>query len=182
MLQGEGTLKVFSKISHFSNKIAAIEKMINTIIFLLMLMIMFAQVLSRYIINYPLNWSEECVRYMFVVTTYLGSAIAVKQAVHIEINIWPAILPKIPNNYIKTILDRVIPVVADVVSLIFIVFVFWMLFDLSKKSFQFGQISPSLGIPMYLLYVSILFSLGLMIFHFAVRVLEKLRLLLPEEK
>ena len=175
MEQNQEKHETISTISSFSQKIVYIEKLVTTVLFFFMLMLIFAQVVSRFFVKYPLVWSEELIRYVFIVCTYLGSAIAIQQSSHIEIDLWPLILSKISNDKIKTTLIIAVPIIADLIGLLFIGFYCWLLFGLVHKSFLYGQASPSLGIPMGILSGCVLISATLMVFHYLVNIIEKLR-------
>lgn len=68
---------------------AMVDRVINLIISLLYAVIivaMFAQVLFRYGIGSPLSWSEEISRYMFVWLCYLGAYVAVLRNAHVGVD------------------------------------------------------------------------------------------------
>ncbi|MFU0831469.1 MAG: hypothetical protein ACFWUC_00780 [Oscillospiraceae bacterium] len=71
--------------------------MITTI--LVMLVVLFAQVLMRYVFNSPLVWSEEVARYLFVYLTFIGISFGISKGTHIRmeflINKFPVIVRKI---------------------------------------------------------------------------------------
>ena len=48
------------------------------IIFCLIVLLIFTQVLFRYLLNNSLNWTEELAKYLFVWMTFIGSASAFK--------------------------------------------------------------------------------------------------------
>jgi TRAP-type C4-dicarboxylate transport system permease small subunit len=52
-----------------------------------MLVVISAQVFYRFVINDPLDWSEEFGRYLFVWISFLGSAAGVRYRVHLGINL-----------------------------------------------------------------------------------------------
>jgi TRAP-type C4-dicarboxylate transport system permease small subunit len=63
-----------------------VDGAINAVIVLLfavILVAMFAQVVFRYVIGSPLSWSEEVSRYMFVWLCYLGAYVAILRGAHI---------------------------------------------------------------------------------------------------
>jgi TRAP-type C4-dicarboxylate transport system permease small subunit len=68
------------------------------IIGILMVIVGFMQVFFRYVLNMPLSWSEECVRYLFVWTTFLGAPVGIKRGGHASFDILPK---KLPDKYQK---------------------------------------------------------------------------------
>lgn len=63
--------------------------------FAIVLIIMAAQVIARYILNAPLTWSEEFSRYSFVWISYIGCAYCVGVDGHTNIS---ALLNKLPDR------------------------------------------------------------------------------------
>jgi TRAP-type C4-dicarboxylate transport system permease small subunit len=64
-----------------------------TILFGSMIILLFGEVVSRYFLNFPIMWSEELGRYLFIWIVYLGSALAFSHKRHINITFVPNYLP-----------------------------------------------------------------------------------------
>ena len=58
-----------------------------------MAVVVFLQVIFRYVLNLPLFWTEELARYCLVWASLLGSAVAVKRGQHIAVTIFMERLP-----------------------------------------------------------------------------------------
>jgi TRAP-type C4-dicarboxylate transport system permease small subunit len=57
-----------------------------TVLFAIILVAMFAQVVFRYVLGSSLSWSEEVSRYMFVWLSYLGAYVAILRNAHIGVD------------------------------------------------------------------------------------------------
>jgi TRAP-type C4-dicarboxylate transport system permease small subunit len=57
-----------------------------TVLFAVILVAMFAQVVFRYVIGSSLSWSEEVSRYMFIWLSYLGAYVAILRNAHIGVD------------------------------------------------------------------------------------------------
>jgi len=57
-----------------------------SVLFAIILVAMFAQVVFRYMLGSPLSWSEEVSRYMFVWLSYLGAYVAILRNAHIGVD------------------------------------------------------------------------------------------------
>lgn len=68
---------------------------ITAIILMVILIVAFANVIGRYIINSPIFWSDELNTSLFVWLTFLGSAIAVSTNEHMSISFF---FNKLPNK------------------------------------------------------------------------------------
>ena len=89
------------QISDFLNKITEI-----VVMFLMsaISVIIFVQVICRYVFNHSLYWSEEVGRYLLIWITFLGASVGVKRYSHIGIDF---LYNKSPL-FIKKILDVLI--------------------------------------------------------------------------
>jgi TRAP-type C4-dicarboxylate transport system permease small subunit len=82
------------------------------------------QIVSRFIIQAPIAWSEQLLTLLFVWTSYLGASVALANRSHFQVDIFVLLLPK----YMQKILD----IVVDVVVILFCVFTIkkgWFLFE-----------------------------------------------------
>src|SRR5699024_7131032 len=87
------------------------------------LMILFVQVLMRYVFNLPTTWQDESARYFIVWGVLLGSAVALRDGQHITIDIvYQSLSDKWKNiiNIISNILILLFLILLIVFSLILI--------------------------------------------------------------
>ena len=68
-----------------------------------MAVVVFLQVIFRYVLNLPLFWTEELARYCLVWSSLLGSAVAVKRGQHIAVDIFMERLPPILRRWLTII-------------------------------------------------------------------------------
>ena len=118
--------------------------------------IVFAQVIARYILNNSIPWSEELARYLFVWISWLGTAYAAKNKSHLRIQLLKE----------KLILELVV----YAVWIVFAVFLAIRGFMILKTILTFSQKSPALGLPMQYVYAAVPVGCCLMV----VRLLENL--------
>lgn len=124
--------------------------------------LMFIQVIMRYVFSNSLSWSEELARYMHQWLIWVGASYGVKKSRLIRIEI-------IKGKVAKRI-NRIIEIVVILACIIFCVFLLVKGNEMTNKILSFGQVSPALGLPMGFPYMSIPVGSSLMI----VRYLEKL--------
>lgn len=60
---------------------------ICSMLMLSMAMLIFAQVIARYVFSQSLTWSEEIGRYIFVWMSFLGMAVAIRAKAHVALDI-----------------------------------------------------------------------------------------------
>ena len=113
----------------------------------------FAAVFYRYILNDSIIWAEELGRYLFVWLTFLGSALALKDGMHIGLDLLISSLP--PK--LKTFTEILIICLTGV----FLVFIIRASVEVVEVTMR--QRSSALEIPMGLVYLAIPVGSSLML-------------------
>ncbi len=124
---------------------------------LAMTLLIFWQVVARYVMNDSLTWSEEIGRYMFVWITFVGLPAALKAGAHVAIDL---LLKKTHGAFHMTILT------VNAIATCFIGIVIGYS-GIRLTVLGVGQISSALQIPMQYVYAIIPLS-GLCLAFFAV--------------
>ena len=108
-----------------------------------MSIIIFIQVVCRYVFQNSLTWSEEMARYMFVWLVYFSVSYTARREKHIRIDAAINIYPKKARPYIE--------ILSEVIVLCFAIFIAaWS-----------GQMSPAMRIPMQFVYAAPMIGMGL---------------------
>jgi TRAP-type transport system small permease protein len=110
----------------------------------IMVLVSFAQVVSRYVFNDPFTWSEELGRYLFIWVVYLGAFLALKHQEHLSLDI---LSQRLPLKH-KRLLVRV----NEGILLIFLIIVLIYTPDILTLTFQ--QTSAVLSIPLGIIYAA----------------------------
>lgn len=74
-----------NKIVDFLDKL---EEIVLVIMFALMVLVIFGQVIMRYVFNNSLSWSEELGKFLFVWISWIGISIGAKRKEHIKITMF----------------------------------------------------------------------------------------------
>lgn len=131
---------------------------LRTLCFLLMLamvVIIFAQVVARYALSNSLSWSEEIGRYIFVWMTFIGSAIAVRNKLHVALDMFVVRLPRS--------LQKLCLMISYVSMMIFTGVVIYGGYKFVLKGSN--QISAALQLPMHYVYLVLPIGGGLIFFY-----------------
>ena len=88
-------------IAKINRTLCRVEGFVMVFWFAIVLLVMAAQVVTRYILNAPLTWSEEFSRYSFVWISYIGCAYCVGVDGHTNIT---AVLNKLPEGARKIVI------------------------------------------------------------------------------
>lgn len=121
-----------------------------------MLVIIFAQVVTRYLFNYTPEWSEELARFLFVWVVFLGSALIMGESGHLAVQF-------LPDKFKGTAFGTVLDVVINVCGYIFIGLLLTQGWKMT--SIMTFQRAPGLDIPMSWVYVIIPVSCVLMLLY-----------------
>jgi TRAP-type C4-dicarboxylate transport system permease small subunit len=122
---------------------------------LAMVVIIFAQVVARYALSNSLSWSEELGRYIFVWMTFIGSAIAVRNKLHVALDMFVVRLPRS--------LQKLCLMISYVSMMIFTGVVIYGGYKFVLKGSN--QISAALQLPMHYVYLVLPIGGGLIFFY-----------------
>lgn len=111
-----------------------------------MTVIIFIQVIARYLLRNSLSWSEELARYLFIWIIYLGISYGCKLMKHIKIDACMALFPRKFRPYVE--------LVGILIFLAFALYVAVTGFDLTMKQIPLGRRSPAMGLPMQYVYAA----------------------------
>ncbi len=143
-----------------------VEKTIAWILFAVMLALLLLEVFYRYVLNVPVAWAEEMVRYVYISVSYIGAIIAVRERSHIQIDILPSIMKKLIKNEKRcNIVLQAIELLTDAIQTAFFAILTWWMIAYNMDVCAKGQITTANQWPMWLMCLPVTVSLGLMSFH-----------------
>lgn len=124
-----------------------LEEWLLIISFIFLILLVFLQVISRYIFNVPVGWSAELSRYLLNWITWISASYAIRQQEHIRITL---------------LVDRFSKKGKKITELF--VIIVWSMFAFVMASVgtevvmslqMMGQKTSTLGIPMWVVYLII---------------------------
>lgn len=148
-----------------------IEEVLLTIFSSIMVVVIFIQVVMRQLDN-SLSWSEELARYCFIWLVYVGISYGVKKQRHIKVDVLLLVL-KEKGQIILTI-------IANIIFMVFAIFVIRYGYDIASKLLTFGQKSPALHIPMGLVYMATPIGMGLTVIRLLQNLIKHFKALFGE--
>ena len=111
-----------------------------------MTIIIFIQVIMRYVMRNSLVWSEELARYLFIWLIYMGISYGAKIMKHIKIEAALGLFPKKVRPFIV--------IIGDVLFLGFSLFITYTAFTVVQRQIGLGQKSPAIHMPMWIIYAA----------------------------
>ncbi len=88
------------KLNHWMDSIEEILCVVCTVV---MTTLVFAQVVSRYLLNSSLAFSEEITTYLFVLLSMMGTAIATKRRAHLGLSILTDAVPPMARKVLHVL-------------------------------------------------------------------------------
>jgi TRAP-type C4-dicarboxylate transport system permease small subunit len=152
-------------IHRISNILNEFSKAILFILISSMTVIVFSQVVLRYIFNESLVWSEEVARYAFIWASFIGASIASKRATHIGVRIFIEMFPyKIKKKF---------EILINIFILIFLVVVLYSSIQITVRAWH--QWTAVLELRMTYPYLALPLGILFMIIHHLDRMIEMIK-------
>ena len=137
---------------------ATLESILKWMVILangVMLLLVFAQVITRYVFGFTPEFGEELARYLFVWVVFLTMPLVAKSGGHMCIE---TLTSRVHGATLKTL-----RILADMVSLAFLTIMVWQgSLMVDRMGFQ---TSPALEVPMSYVYIVIPFGCGVMLLY-----------------
>ncbi len=132
-----------------------------------MTILVFVQVVMRYVFSNSLSWSEELARFIFMWVSWIGASYAVKERTHFRVEMFA--------DMMKGEKRKRFELVILIVWFIFCVFMAFIGTRLIIFLMETGQISAAMEIPMSWVYASVPVGCGLMALRLIVEIKKLLR-------
>ena len=142
-------------ISRFDHAFTWANRTIVGTILLVMAVLVFANVVLRYVAGISLTWVEELTRYMMIWLAWLAIGLAVRQGAHIAVDTLVQSLPPLWSRLLRVV------ILALVIG--FFVAVAWYGFEYAL--FTWGQESAVLRLSLGAVYLAIPFGSVVMLVH-----------------
>lgn len=117
-----------------------------------MTVIIFAQVIYRYVLKSPLAWSEEIARYLFVWVSFIGSFVAARRKQHIGVEL---LVGKTRGT-----MRKVLEAFAHLITAVFFGVILFYLVRMFPKLML--QTTPAVKMPMAIPYLGVSIGSALM--------------------
>lgn len=134
-----------------------LEEVFLVILMALAVIIVSAQIVTRFVLKTPLPWSEELARYMFIWLVWVGAAFATKERKHIRIDVVVSRLPQIGQ--------KACTIISTIIWIGFTIFMVYISAVLTSSVMTGGQTGTGSGIPMWIPYSAIPVGMALMLFR-----------------
>ena len=134
-----------------------LEVFLCVILMSVMTILVFVQVVMRYVFHNSLSWSEELARYVFIWLIYLGISYGCKLRKHIKIDAALHLFPKKIQKYVV--------IIGDIFFFLFALYIVVTGFNYCVAQAAVGKASSALGIPFQYVYSATVVGFGLAAFR-----------------
>ena len=131
--------------------------------------IVFAQVVARYVFDDAFYWSEEIARYLFIWLIYVALSYGVKVDKHIRMD------SLVTLNILPETGKKIVTLIADFIFLVFSIFIAYYGTQVLLVTIRRGQTMPSTELPMWLVYTAVPLGYFVCSFRLVQRIVYKLR-------
>lgn len=156
------------KVLQFLNKKG--EEVFLVIIISFSVVLLFLQVIMRYIFKNSISWSEEFARYLFLWMIWVGASLATKESRHLKAEFLENLIPKKVMDFIS--------ISALLLWLIFSLWLSYSAFFLTKDIYLSHQKSSAMQLPMFIPYASVPVGCTLM----SIRLIQNIIFVLKKKK
>jgi len=158
-----------SLLNRISNGLNEVVKYLAAFLLAAMTIIVFLQVLFRYVLNHPLDWSEELGSFAFVWASLLGATIGLKRRENPRLDLIVNLFPRKMQRTIEELYNLAI------LFLLAVLFIYGAKLTVSMKS----QLTAALQYSVSFVYAVLPISAAIMFIHLAI---QTVRLFLGENQ
>ena len=126
----------------------------------MMVLLLFMQVISRYVLKYSFTWTEELAIVCFILSVYTSASLAITRRQHLRI--------KILHSLVKPKTEKVLDFISNVFFAIVMLVLAKGMFVIVANLYKYGAVYIASGIPKFTVYGTIWASFYLMVIRLIV--------------
>jgi TRAP-type C4-dicarboxylate transport system permease small subunit len=152
----EGDVGKSRRGGSFERVLVTLNRWIVIAMMAVMVLLVFMNVVSRYIFNHSIIWAEEVSQYLMVWVAFLGAGLALREGRHVAIEMLQDRLPSTARRMTR-----------HLVALLLIVFMgILTVLGFQFAHFAWDQETPVLNIPLGIPYLAVPIGALLLVMHF----------------
>lgn len=144
-----------------------VEEFLIASTLLIVTAILFINIVLRYGFSNNTSWAEEFIRYGMIWIAFIGSSVCFRKGMHVGVDFLIELL--------KGKVKKGLRLFVNLASMVFMVFLIKYSIDLVLFTQGTGQITPSLQIPLFYIYLAIPIGSALSLLHLIIQTVEIIR-------
>ena len=129
------------------------EEYLLVVLMVVEVVVVFAQVVTRYVFHSPLAWSEVLARYMFIWLVWIGAAYATKLRKNIIIDV-------VASKF-KGATKLISEIINFVLFVVLMLFMLWTTSTVMMQVYESNSIGTGTHLPMWIVWLSLPLSMAL---------------------
>jgi len=134
----------------FFKSLDSMTHVMITISFTVLCIVIFAQVVTRYFLNFSLPWSEEVGRFLFLALSYLGVSEGLKRQGHLRMDIVVMYMPGPVRKALEFL--------SQIITIGFFLFIVYIGINMTMKVHRIDQMAISIPLPIWIVWACIPFT------------------------
>ena len=120
-----------------------------------MAVLVFVNVITRYLMNYSIIWVEELTQYEMIWVAYLGAGLAFREGRHVAVETFQDVLPTMPRRILRWLIWFAMVVFLGTLTVLGFMIV----------AFTWNQETPVLNVPAGLPYLAVPMGAAALLLH-----------------
>ena len=154
-------------MNNLLKRLDSFEEYLLAILLPFMCVVIFIATFCRFTNILIIPWAEELARYCMIWILFLGASAAAKKGEHFCVTAFTMLLPQK--------IQKILVVVRMLLMTGFTLFVCRFCIVILQNQMMMGQVTPSLKIPMWVMYTAVLVGGVLMLIRYVVHGIQELR-------
>jgi C4-dicarboxylate transporter DctQ subunit len=138
-----------------------LEEYLAVAILVAMSLLVFSQVVLRFVFGLGFGWIDELARIAFIWVVFLGAVVGVQRHLHIRVTLFIRLLPERYRDWAGAF--------GDLVMLLFCIAIAWHGLELVLSTLEFSFFLPSTGLSMFWPYLILPVSFALQVVRLVLR-------------
>lgn len=151
-------------LAKIDRALGKLEVILASVILAAITVVVFLQVLYRYVFWSPLAWTDELSRYLQVWLTFIGASIAIQRSAHFHLDIVHHIIPRRFHNILGFFVDAALLVFVALLAVN----------GAALLEIVSRQVSPAMNLNMAYAYMGIPVGCAFMAVHLIIRLIQRL--------
>lgn len=140
-------------IDRFFDRLARVFELALALGFLFSILLNFSNVVGRYLFGRSILWGDEVQVFIMIAMTFLGVVVVTWRRAHLRMDVLARVMPPAAQTFLKFFEALAMMIVCG--------FVFYLALDYTSRMRDFGRVSDSAGMPMWIPHGSLAVGFGL---------------------